>query len=482
MQDSVIQEILTYVRENRKYLDINFKLFEIYNNKIKKHIEDRIIFETQTENARKQILARLSPINILTKVIGKLSKVYLQDVKRKNKHDDANAQENLQNFIDEFEFDVSLDSVMQKANELYNLNHCVAIEVNNIDGKNIIRVLPAHTFLPFSNHAEDHTIMTHFVKIIEKDWYVIYDEEEYIELKEGEKVDSGLHGAGRIPFVYINSNQFLLKPYEDEETLDMTLLLPLMLTDLNFALRFQSHSIVYGVNVDAKNLEMTPNSFWSFKSTGVEGDKPELGTIKPDVDSEKMLSTVQTQFSLWLDTKNIKTYGFAPEGRQLANISGISKAIDNADVTDEIEKQIEVFKKAEYELFDLVKIMYNNKILASYPETVEVIPEEFCPIIIFTRKSEIIETKREKLETEILKLENSLTSRRKVLSVLNPDYTDAEIDNLLEEIDNENIDDNKNSLEDVGTEVLNGNSNTNSSQNTAGVSRVNESQNSQSDN
>ena len=426
-----LQVIDKYIKDSREYLLTNETLYEIYNGRLKEHLEDVIYKETESENARKTILSRMSPINILQKVVQKLSKVYLNDVRRKNKFDLDEVQEE----IDAFEYNANLQSKLQKANEMYNLHGCVAIELLS---DKTLRILPAHTFLPFSASSEDDSRMTHFIKLIDKNNYIIYDENSFVEVQGTNIIEEGVHNLGMIPFIYLNKNEFMLKPFEDKDTLQMTYLLPLMLTDLNYALRFQSHSIVYGINVDAEKLQATPDSFWSFSGSGVEGDKPEIGTIKPNVDSEKMLSTIQSQFSLWLDTKNIKTYSLSSNSSGY-NLSGISKAIDNADVSDEIELQLEVFKQAEYKLFELYKRMNNNNIFIDSKQ----LNDNFEPLIIFMRKSAIIETNKEKLENIILKLDKNLTSRKRALNELYPDYTENEIELLLQEID-----------EDISEDVL----------------------------
>lgn len=475
MDRLLLAEILQYYKDNKHYLSVNRVLFEIYNRKMKKYLEERVLADAETENAKKQILSRLSTVNILTKLVDKLSKVYLADVRRKNKED----IEEIQQLIDNMEWKLKLDKKMAEANRLFNVSGCVAVELIQLDEENILRILPAHTFLPFSNHPDDDTILTHFIKIIDDETLIIYDENYWYEVKNNNVIAEQEHGLGRIPFVYINSNEYMLKPFEDEETLNMVLLLPLMLTDLNFALKFQSHAIVYGINVDATDLQMSPNSFWSFQSTGMDGDKPMLGTIKPEVDSEKMLATIQTQFQLWLDTKNIKTQGFGAESRVLANLSGIAKAIDNADINDTIEKQIEIFKMAEYDLFDLFTKMHNSGLLLREYEYQKDIGEDFDPLLIFNRKPELIETKREKIEAEALKLDKKLTSRKRALLELYPDYTETEIENLLKEIDEDNTEDKS---QQEGLEDGIPNTNTNSSQNTNGLPTGNTAEDSEGDN
>jgi len=449
-----LSNITAYINNNLNYLKINKILFDIYNDRLTKYLVQAIEAETKSDATKEEIRARLCTINILKKVVGKLSKVYNAKVARKLLFSEKPFY---QDIFDEMEVNLKITQQMKLANELFNVSSCVAIEPTFINGKNEIRVIPAHQFLPYSNDKNDTTHMTHFIKFIGEDIiknnnnedvvyirYIVYDNESWIECNSnGEIHSSGEHMIGEIPFVYINKNKFLLKPYEDEDTLHMTLLLPLMMTDLNFALRFQSHSIVYGVNVDAKNLSMTPNSFWSFTSNGLEGDKPLIGTINPSVDSEKMIATINHEFTLWLDTKNIKTNSLK-QSYSGDTLSGISKAIDNADVNDIIEQDTELFKSAEDNLWDLVRKMYNSNLIQNKESII--LEEDFLPSIIFYRKDAIIETSKEKLENVITKLYNSFMTRKMAIKELYPDLADEEIDLLLEEIESERLQERDNDI------------------------------------
>ncbi|HAT77249.1 MAG TPA: hypothetical protein DCS19_10545 [Flavobacterium sp.] len=445
---SELSNINAYIGEHAEYLKVNRTLFEIYNGNLCYYLCQAIDNETKSALTREEIKARLNTTNILTKVVQKLSKVYNAKVARKLLYSD---KEHYQEIFDEMEINLRITQKMKNANELMNISNCVAIEPVFIDGMNEIRVIPAHQFLPYSNNKYDKTKMTHFIKFIGEDKilnernemniysrFIVYDNESWLECNTGGDIySSGDHFLGEIPFVYINKNEYLLKPFEDADTLHMCLLLPLMLTDLNFALRFQSHSIVYGVNVDASNLSMTPNAFWSFSSNGQDGDKPIIGTINPSVDSEKMIATVNHEFTLWLDTKNIKTDALR-QSYSGDTMSGISKAIDNADVNDIVDQDTILFKDAEDKLWNLVRKMYNSKFIET-KINIDYLEEDFLPTIIFYRKPVVIETSKEKLENIITKIYNNFMTVRMALKEIYPDMSDDEIEMLIKEIKNERL-------------------------------------------
>ncbi len=71
---------------------------------------------------------------------------------------------------------------------------------------------------------------------------------------------------GAKPFAYLSSSENLVMPMTQNDTLDMTLLIPLLLTDTSYIAKFSSFSIVYTVDVDDKEAQMAPNAVWSLKS------------------------------------------------------------------------------------------------------------------------------------------------------------------------------------------------------------------------
>src|SRR5690606_18638782 len=108
---------------------------------------------------------------------------------------------------------------------------------------------------------------------------------------------------GRIPFIYCREPEEELIPTPDSDMFEMAILLPKILADLNYAIQFQSHSIMYGIDIDSTGLTYAPDEFWQFNtvSKGEEKVTPSIGTITPSVNSDQALNLYKTQFSLWLE-------------------------------------------------------------------------------------------------------------------------------------------------------------------------------------
>jgi hypothetical protein len=254
---------------------------------------------------------------------------------------------------------------------------------------------------------------------------IIYDSEFKLISTEDSKLND---------FIVMNKVVFLNKPYPNYDDLHMCLLLPLLLTDLNFALRFQSHSIIYGVNIKAENLAMTPNSFWSFESS--PNEQVQLGTIEPKVEVDKMLSAIEQQFLLWLDTKNIKVQSLASN-----NLSGIAKAIDNSSIDEQIQANQKIFKRIEIILW---RKLFNKL----------GINDEGLPNILFLNKETVIITTREIIDNNVKLLDNNLKTKKQVLEELYSDKSSEEIDLLLLELNKVEVKANDNN-NNINTNVTN---------------------------
>lgn len=143
-------------------------------------------------------------------------------------------------------------------------------------------------------------------------------------------------------------------PIPDSDLLAMVKLFPVLLTDINYATMYQSFSIIYGIDVDDENLKLAPNSFWRFKSDPTsDAKKPEIGTIKPSVDTDKVIQLIQAQMSMWLQSRSIRPGNTGQLNTENFS-SGISKIVDEMDTVEDRSKQVPFFERAEEQLFDLI--------------------------------------------------------------------------------------------------------------------------------
>jgi len=158
--------------------------------------------------------------------------------------------------------------------------------------------------------------------------------------------------------MYGNRGKNQLVPTQDTDTLSLTKVIPVFLSDLSGTVMYQCFSIIYGVDINMENCTMSPNAMWSLKSDMISEAKPVIGTLKPEADIDKVMKYIMDVFVLWLDTKGIKAGSIGDiSAGNLA--SGIAKAIDEADATSMIKKSMKAFTYEEAEFWQTLKKMHN---------------------------------------------------------------------------------------------------------------------------
>jgi len=404
-----------------------------------------------SENSFEQIKHRMSPINIMNKVVSKLSTIYSRPPIRTILGGKKKDQKSLGELMRVLEF----DTCMQDANSFFNLFKATWVEPYNDGGVPRLRTIPSDRFFVWSNDKVDPTRPTHFVKIMgidsktnkvtyhayTKDEFLIFDSDKVVDTAAMAELDNdGVNEYKALPGVYINRSKHSLIPKIDTDMLTMTKLIPILLSDANFALMYQSFAIIYGIDVDDENLKMAPNAFWRFKTSATAtGDvKPEIGVLKPEVDTDKVLSFTLAQIALWLESKGIKP-GAVGSLQVESAASGVAKIIDEADTTEDRKKQVATFAPKDAQLLELI---VNNMIPVWNGEPEFKLEASFSGKDIrisseFPEQKPILD-EGAAADTEIKKLNSRLTTRKRAIKKLNPDMTEEEVEKLMAEIEAEN--------------------------------------------
>lgn len=446
------KDILSYINENKQYTNHNYELFDIYEGNLKKYVVD-ILRSSLDTHYFNQIQTRVYPINILKRIIDKLARSYSQSPTR--------AASSNQDILEYYEKIYMFDETMNSADEYVNLFKGYALEPFINDGKPSLRVLPFDRFLARSTNVIDPTIMTEFYKYVGKIpkqkngqnvttdlWFIYTDEEflaidsdgdiatEYMVDDQGNTLE-GENPLGFIPFYYGNRSKYKILPTQDTDTLALSKLLSVQISDLAGMVLFQCFSVIYGIDIDANNMTMSPNAIWSIKSDPESDKAPQLGTIKPNADVDKVLNFIKEVFATWMESRGIRV-GSLGTTQGTFNISGISKIIDEMDTFEVIKRQIEFFKKDEYKFWKLQKDIHNFwvdsgelKEWSRLPDNWEVKTEFDSPRPAISRTQEIEDITKER--------DSGYISTETAIKKLYPDWTEEEVQEEIEKIKQEGL-------------------------------------------
>ena len=441
--------VVKFIEDNKDRIDTNQKLFDIYEGDIGTLLADKMKADLG-EKSFLQAKERMCPVNVLKRILDKLSKIYQQEPKREV----VNGVESDKKILDKFEELLNINHKFNTNNELWNLYLNSLIQIGNINGKPFIRSIPNHKFLIMNTSEVDPTspdIVILFMgastddlgKIIQTYWvytdeqFCIYDSTKIIRYDLLTALgQDGTIPTNSKPFCYLNASENLAMPKIQNDTLDMTLLIPLLLSDTGYIAKFSTYSIMYGIDVDDKNMTMGPNVFWNFSSDPESDKNPSVGTIKPEGDIDQLIKLAISQMSIWLDTKGIKVGSIGNATVDNA-ASGISKLIDEADVTEIRNFQATIYGIFERNFWDLLlhklypfwieQGLIDNYGTFSPNASVSV---SFKPQTPLVDKGEQVKI----LNEEVLA---GFTTKRRAIMELNPDMTEKEIDELMAEIDSE---------------------------------------------
>lgn len=457
--ESMRKNIASYIDDNTKRIQHNEKIFRILEGEIKSLVVEKLYDDLGTRSASAAI-ERTAPINYYRKVIDKLTNIYNQGVVRKV----VDGTDSDQELLSWYEKELDFNQKMNANNEFYNafrysLLH-ITLDDPKFEGDNtrmpFIRSIPNHEFLVMNLSHVDPTAPDAIIVFMGKKTdpntlreysiYFVYTDYEFIIIdQDGNLLTQMMDELGQeyinqfmtTPFVYTNGSDSLVMPLIQSDDLDMALLVPLLLTDLNYAVKFQAFSVFVAIDVDDKKIEISPNSILSLKSDPGGGEKPSFDTIKPTIDISETLDLASSQISLWLTSKGIRPGVIGTANDKFS--SGISKMIDEGDTYESREKQIVEYKKTESIFwYKLLHKFHPVWVANGYIENRTIFSPDAWVDTIFP-KPKPMQTMLEQLQELQAAMDAGLESRRGALKALHPDWDDTEIDDKLAEIDGESM-------------------------------------------
>lgn len=439
MRKDEIEYILEQSRLNQSVFEHNSALFNIYEGDLLSYVLADLR-KSLSPRAYLDIQDRMPPINILRRLIDKLSKIYICDPIREITPD----SEKNKALFDWYVKQINPSNVFGQANVFFNLFKNTLIEPYIFNSKPAARVIPSDRFFVYSNDSVNPNVPTHYLKFMGKkngqSCIYLYTDQEFLIINDKGEIQreqmamagnpDGINPYGKAPFVYVNRSNHNLIPMPDTDMLAMTKLIPVLLGDLAYAIKYQSFSVIWGIDINFENLDMQPNALWSMKSDPTSDKNPQIGTLKPSVDIAEVLSYVSSLIALWFQTKNIKAGSIDTLNVNNAS-SGIAKAIDEADTSEDRTVQTKYFKKAEEDFYSLI---VNNMHPVWSADKSFGAKQAFDPgtevIVTFPEQKPLVDSSQvQKDSIELMKA--GLISKEKALSQIYPDASSEEIHDIL---------------------------------------------------
>jgi hypothetical protein len=440
--------VIPYIESNRKRIQINENLFDIYEGALGGHIKDKL--KKDLPRSWEMAVHRKAPINIFQRIILKLAKIYQQAPRRAV----INGNENDAKILKHFEEILDFNNQMNNNNELLETFQNSLLRLAQQDGKPFIRSIPSNEFLimnlsPVDKISADMIILFMDPEIdanqTRNDIYWLFTDEQFaiIDSKATLRLDleakaeqDGTMPVDKKPFIYTNKSKNLIMPVPQEDQYDLAVLYPILLTDLNYAHKYNFFSLLYTIDMNVEDITRAPDTVINFKTDRSDNAKSAVGTVDINVDIEGAIKSFLTQLTLWMETKGMKAGSVGD--MDASNVaSGVAKLIDESDTTEARNAQASIYKNTEREFWDLLLKKYypfwvDQGLVANigtfsesaYIETI------FIPSIPLYTRGDMVKD----LQTEH---EAGFITRKDAIKTLNPSKTDEEIIEYIEEIDSE---------------------------------------------
>lgn len=428
------------------------KRFMMFHGSTEAIIKEAIAREYTKPETIDELCGRLIPINFTNKIVTKLAGVYTQAPVRQTLDSSVSDTELMDTYVEK----MCLNMRMKEANRYFKLfkRNLMEIYVDEF-GYPYVRNLPRHTYEVFSFKSLTPNRPDVVVKILRDDkttdnqvFSVWSDESHFVidgrgqvksESMLGMNNPDGLNPYGKLPFVYINESSYSCDPIPDDDLMRMSIALPIILTDISWATKYMSNSILYTVGFEG-TIPSAPNSVFNMPF-GPDGQQPSLNQIKPEVDTDKVISMVQTLVALLLSTKSLAVSTVQTQLNAGNAASGIAKMLDNAESVEDKKDQQEYFEKAEKELW---KLLRDNLIPAwrTQNKLDADLNKQFSPnfdVDVFFMEPKVMITESEQIDISKKRLDAGFSTLEMELKAIYPQKSNEQILELVDAINEEKV-------------------------------------------
>lgn len=437
-------------QERQKRRKLFYQMYLMYEGGGRDLIEAKIKQEFSDPKAVEELSGRLVTINFMKKVIDKSAGVYSEAPVRMVV-DENEADEEL---LELYEDSLRVNMIQKESNRHIKMyKRCLKKFYTDEKGRPRALVKQAHAYEVFNLGNQDPVcpdvvaeLIKDAVKLEEMEIHWWSDESFWITDGTGAvKIDnmaalmnSGVNEVSALPFEYRVTSSTEINPPVEDDLLYLCITLPIVITDLFFALKYQCWSIIYTINATSggKQINLNPSSV--VELAGDPGQTPQIGQIKPQVDTDKVIKLIEFVVNMMLSSKGLSKSTLS--GATTSDVvSGVSKMIDSADIIEDKKDQQDLFLVDETDMWEKIsKYMipyWRVRRMLNYKFDTEFSPD-FLVAVIFKDPKAMI-TANDRVTIGIAELGAKLTTRKKYLQEKYPDWNETMIDEFIAEIDAE---------------------------------------------
>jgi hypothetical protein len=432
--------------ERRKEAEVRYN---IYQGKIKPYLQAAIMQEFTKKETINELMNRMCTLNICKKIIQKTAQVYTEDPLRQS----TDGNELDIELIEQYEKSMLLNIRMKEANRLFKLDKKVLGEIY-LDDMNYprLRILPSNSYEVFSESSRSPEIPGVVMKYFDDDKidttkhrYAFYSDESFVIVDNKGIVDkqkmealgneNNINPFGTFPFVFAVDSSISVNPIIEDDLIRMSIGLPVILTDVAFGLKYQTFGILYIIGANAAQVDASPSAIMNLPQNP-DGTNPVIGKIAQNIDMAGVLSFVETNLAYLLSSRGLKTDTL--QGKLTASnpASGVSKALDSAELLETTTIDQSYFVNIEQQLWNklhkflIPEWMRTNQLPGIYNRNFT----DSFEINIQLTEPRIVISAAEQVELSKKKIDYGFSTLERELYHLYPDYDQEDVQNLMDDI------------------------------------------------
>lgn len=257
----------------------------------------------------------------------------------------------------------------------------------------------------------------------------------------GATPEDGKNPFGVLPFISFAKEQVDGFWSDGGEGLaDNSILINLLLADLNYAAKFQGTGLGWmsGKKVPEKVM-IGPANFIRMEYS--EGEpEPKIGFENADAKLSDMLNVIREQLGYYLTSEDLEPGSITGELTPATANSGVQEMIQKAEPINAVEDEQQLYKDKEPLLMKTVmtvaKVYQDLGLLCAELSDAGTIKDPFDYDLIFI-PPQVALTEGERVQVIVNKQKTGLFTRKQLLKELNPDLDDAAIEVLMKDLDAE---------------------------------------------
>jgi len=459
-------------RENIERKERSFKTSEIYNDNLDKYVKEYL--EEQFNKKTVAEMPIVSSVNISRRLCKEEAKIYTETPTREF----TDLNDDQIDAVTRIYESMKADYTLSKANEYYKLQNQCLLQVIPKDGKLTMRLLKQHNYDPIVDPNDPESAIGYVISTFDRNLKIdsndinedIGDEDDYMaslkryvvwtktRIEDGEIIegmnfimnDKGevlsedtVNPIGVLPFIDISAyKDFSYFASESDLVSNFGIQLCGALTDLLFVSRMQGWSQAYlkaPEDFKAENMSIGPTKIIHLPTgDGLNQSDPEFGFASPNSDLQGSIQAVEFLLKCFLTSRGLSTSTVSGGSDVEKFSSGIERLLAKLDRAEASKEDYHLFEEVEDKLYQLIKVWHNT--LEGDQLRDEFKANEIdmdSKVAVGFKKPEMFQSRSDKLDYNIKKLELGLGSRTTALMDIE-EVSREEAEEMLKTIDNEN--------------------------------------------